>query len=295
MCKSSFDLGSCKRKRILVESSPGVWRYIAKIIPYGLPDGGFALVPSYEHNEVGIFKIQLLDTFSHLIAPPDPIATDYQKASNRIKISFHHDGATQISGADTTGAIISGRHKESGEFKGLGILGRPFSAPTFTGAVLGMTAYGLSLYPRTNITKNTIRFSRDDIGRKWQLSRGAVILEIYLMHRKQEVEFYKVDNEIRCHAIRWNGATGLREKMDLRVFNLRSEEVYLGVRCYTRTTPKTDGNISGYMLSTQRDKNTNMGLLILCPPPRKALNSRSLDRGLLRPKVWMPLGRDIDK
>lgn len=289
-----FDLGTCKRKRILVESSPGIWRYIAKIIPYGKSDGGFAFVPSYEHNETGIMAIQALDTFSHLIKPADPTIVDYQKANNRIKISYHPDGATQISGAGETGTIRSGREKKTGEFKGMGILAHPFSAPTYSGGILGMTSWGLVHYPRTSIVKDTILFHRNDFQRKSLLSKGCVYLEIFAISRREKMDFYKHDDEIRCRSIRWNGTLGLREKMDLRVFNLRTDEMYLGIRCFARQPPSENGYPSGYMMSTQRGRNDQVGLMVFCPPHRKNPNVRSLDRGLLRPKIIMPLGRQID-
>jgi hypothetical protein len=132
-----------RRVRILAEHTPGVWRYIAKVVPYKLPDGGFAFIPAYPGFSGHIMKIKMADTFSHLVQPPPPVILEGRSVSHRIKASFHHDGSTQISGADSTTSVTSGREAD-GAFKGLGILGRPFSTPVFTGSVIGMTAWGLS-------------------------------------------------------------------------------------------------------------------------------------------------------
>jgi hypothetical protein len=148
------------------DAAPGVdGRYVAKIVPYKLPDGGFAFIPAYPGFNGHIVKVKMADTFFHLVQPRPPVILDGRSVSHRIKASFHDDGSTQISGAGSTTSVTSGR-EVGGTFKGMGALGRPFSTPVFTGSVIGMTAWGLPFYPRANVSKDVIRFSSAELGKK---------------------------------------------------------------------------------------------------------------------------------
>jgi hypothetical protein len=283
-----------KRTRILVEASPGVWRYIAKIVPYGSNDGGFALVPAYTGKGGSVHKIRFKDTFSHLVRAQNPVLIDMKKVTNRIKLSFHADGATQISGADDPGTVTSGRDPVTGVFKGMGVSGRPFTNPVISGSIFSMTAWGLAFYPRTEVEKDTIRFSRVELGRRGIMGPSAVLLQGFLIHRNEPVEFTEENGGIRCSSIRWNGHRGVREKMELRVFNTRSDQVYLALSCFRIPQPKVDRHASGYTISSQRSPDDHTGLHIFFPAMRVPASWRTLDRGILKPEIILPMGGLVD-
>jgi len=288
------NLGPCQRIRVLVENTPGVWRYIAKIVPYGKIDGGFAIVPAYSGTGGAVYKIKLKDTFSHIVSPTNPVILEKQTVTNRIKLSFHSDEATQVSGADDLGTVTSGREHATGVFKGMGILAPPFTRPVISGSVFSMTSWGLEHYPRTDIKKDTIRFSSLDLGRRGIIGRSAVKLDVYLIHRKHSVEFIKAGADLQTKSPRWNGELGIKEMMELRVCNLRSDEIYLGLSCFRRPNLKVDRNPSGYMLSSQRSLAEDTGLHVFFPAPRGAPSWKTLDRGIIRPKLVLPMGGSVD-
>jgi hypothetical protein len=291
---NEVNFGPCRRMRILVENSPGVWRYIAKIVPYGKGDGGFAVVPAYRGRGGAVLKIRLIDTFSHLIRPRDPVVVDRRTVTNRIKLSFHPDGMTQVSAANGSSTVISGLDQNTGAFRGMGVHGAPFSRPVESGAVFGMTVWGLEHYPRTELTKDTIRISRLELGKRGLLNRAAISLEGYIIHRKHPFSATNNEGGPQVRLVHWNGTLGVREIMDLRVCNLHSEESYVGIRCFRIPKPRVDKNPSGYMLASQRDRIEHTGLNVFFPAPGRALMGKTLDRGLIAPSLIMPLGGLID-
>jgi len=278
-----------RRLRVIVENSPGVWRYVAKIIPYGKRDGGgFALVPAYMERKGYVCKIKVTDTFSHTFVPPQPAMFDGCTISQRIKLSFHADGATQISGADSGNLVTSGRDF-AGAFKGMGILGRPFSNPVLTGGIFSITIWGLQHYPRSTVKKDTIQFSRIDLGKRRILTGDAIILSGYLVKRTDGVNHFFANGEHRVLSRRWNGGLGIKENMELRVCNLHNEHSFLAIDCIRMSHVKADRKPSGYMLSSQRDKD-NVGIHAFYPPPKFVSAYRTLDRGFSKPKIIKPLG-----
>jgi hypothetical protein len=256
--------------RILVEHAPGIWRYVATLSPYNLPDGGFAFIPAYRGFDGHVMKIKLKDTYSHLVHPQPPVILDGRSVSHRVKASFHHDGSTQINGADSSISVTAGREPD-GAFKGMGILGRPFARPVNSGSVIGMTAWGLSFYPtRPFDSKRTIRFSRTELGKKGLLERAAVLVQGYLIRRSEKVRVVSEYPDLRIQTVRWNGILGIRQDMELRVCNLYSPDAYLAIDCSRIPLPKVDGNPAGYMMSTQRDPLEDIGLQVVFPAPRGA-------------------------
>ena len=284
-------LGECQQWRVLVENTPGIWRYIAKIVPYGKADGGFAVVPAYPKRGGAIVKIRLKDTFSHFVHPTGGSVVDSRNVTNRVKLSFHPDGVTQISGADDYGTVTSGLDQSTGAFKGMGVHGRPFSRPVTSGSVFSMTAWGLAFYPKTTTEKKTIRFSSLDLGKQGLIGRSAVLLQGFLIHRSEPVEVINVGGQVRVRSVRWNGHTGRREAMELRVCNLYNDQSYLALRCFRQSNPKVERNPSGYMLNSQRGMNDDTGLHALFPAPSRAAPFyKTLDRGVIMPKLILPPG-----
>ena len=268
-----------RRMRILVEIAPGAWRYIAKIIPYANPDGGFAVVPAYQGHEGYITKLKLVDTFSHLIPAQPPRMFDGHAVSHRVKLSFHSDGATQISAADITTSVFSGRDT-GGDFKGVGVLGHPFSRPVNSGSVFSLTAWGLHHYRKTDIKGDAVRFSRLELGRRGSLGGSAFLLKGFLIKKSEDVEVVNIESDMRIRSVRWNGTTGRKELMELRVINLRNHDSCLAISCRRTRTPTADGHPSGYMMSGQRSVSESIGIHVFFPRPNSAKFYRTLDRGI---------------
>lgn len=266
-----------RRLRIVVEGSPGIWHYIATIVPYALPDGGFAVIPAYQGRDGYVCKYHLKDTFSHLIAATGHGIFDGQLTTRRIKLSFHSDGATQIAGGEGSTFTRSGRDQNGG-FRGIGILGRPFSMPVISGSVFGLTCFGLHHYPRARAIDGAIRFSNRELGRRGLLSRGAILLTGFLVLRSEAVERFEVSFQTRIRSVRWNGHTGTRERMELRVANLRNEHCYLALDCTRIRKEPTGRNPSGFMMSSQRSAE-NIGISVFVPRPANSHVYRTLDRG----------------
>jgi len=274
----------CRQLRVVVETSPDVWRYIAKIQPYGA-DGGFAVIPAYEGQKGFLSKIKLTDSFSHPVRPPQPRMFDSRTVSYRIKLSFHPDGATQISAADGSPGMatpVTSGPDGRGDFKGMGIMARPFSQPVFTGGVFGITAFGLHHYRRASVVKDTVRFSSLELGKRGLLGRAAVRLMGYLIKRSEDVEILDLGPPPRIRSRRWNGITGRRELMELRVCNLRNEHCYLAIDCTRVPVPKADRNPSGYILSSQRSLQ-DVGIIVSFPPPKNPSAYNTLDRAAEAP------------
>lgn len=272
-----------RRLRIAVESSPDVWHYIATILPYGLPDGGFAVVPAYPGHDGYASKACITDTFSHLIAPPRPYLFGGCFTTRRVKLSFHSDGVTQLSGGDGAAFTRSGRD-QNGNFRGVGIIGRPFSNPVISGGVFSLTCWGLHHYPRARAMDGAIRFNNRELGRRGLLGRGMILLTGFLVSRAEAVERFDISSQRRIRSARWNGMTGGKERMELRVANLRNAHCYLAVDCIRIPKGQTDRNLAGFMMSSQRSRG-NIGIFVVVPRPRNALACDTLDRGIARSSV----------
>lgn len=277
-----------RRWRIVVENTSGAWRYIATIVLYGLPDGGFAVIPAYQGREGYICKYRLKDTYSHFVPPTQSALFDGRRVTRRVKLSFHRDGATQISAADVSTSVLSGPDGQGG-FRGIGIIGRLLESPVYSGAVFSLTCWGLEHYPRARTMKRSICFSRTDLGRKGLLGRGTILLMGYLIQRREPVEWIEVESQTRLRSTRWNGITGRRERMELRLVNLRNEHSYLGIDCTRMPKGRFERNPSGFMMSSQRSLD-DVGIQVVFPPPSFARSYGTLDRGILPHEVIKPFG-----
>ncbi len=211
--------------------------------------------------------------------------------SHRVKLSFHSDGATQISAADITTSVFSGRDT-TGDFKGVGVLGHPFSRPVSSGSVFSLTTWGLYHYPKTNATRDTIRFSRVELGRRGLLGGGAFLLQGFLIKKSEDVEAVNIESDImKIRSVRWNGITGRKELMELRVINLRNDDSCIAIGCRRIPRPRADRNPSGYMMSGQRSIAESIGIHVFFPRPRFAKFYHTVDRDIRKPRIITPFSQ----
>lgn len=132
-------------------------RKITKIVTY--PDGGFAVLAPY-HSERRGFLMKLPAHYEvETRAVPISKCVPYT-AEDRVNLSIHGDGFVQFSGENQR-KIISGRDLETGEPKGLGIVGPPLG-PVTTGPFFSVSVWGLDGFEVNNRTRETVVISQDD-------------------------------------------------------------------------------------------------------------------------------------
>ena len=118
-------------------------RKITKII--GLNDGGFSVLTPYHKAQSGfLFKLPMEFRVAgvpgvHQSAWQDCVGFT---AEDRAKLSYHADGFAQFS-SEKSGRIISGRDRETGEPKGLGLMTRALDKPIWSGPSIGVTLWGI--------------------------------------------------------------------------------------------------------------------------------------------------------
>jgi hypothetical protein len=152
-----------------------------------------------------------------------------------------------------------------------------------------MTIWGLEHYPRTSVTKDTIRFSRLELGKRRLLGRkSASLLTGFIIRRSEKVEVVDVESA-RIRNRRWNGITGRQELMELRVCNLNNLDAYLALDCVRIARPRDDTRPpSGYWLSSQRDLKHIRHSRVLSPFGGKFYNT--LDREVRKPRIILASG-----
>lgn len=258
---------------IAVEHPKGVFRKITKILPYKLPDGGFAImIPYHQANEGLLYKAQAFDTLSQsLILPPPAVAKAY-RASSKAKLSFHSDGTTQFSSMN--GRIISGKDSQTGEFKGLGIMAHTFARPVRSGPTLGVDVWGLEDFQEQDRAGNVLLFSQEEL--RNPLLRGPsnyVRLEIYVLSRRDRLASWEYYPNYRATMRVWNKHFGSFGTREIRLIALHSPDAALAVLAM-----QMPGNLqrSGFILSSPRDERS-YGLYAEYPIPSDALVRESLD------------------
>lgn len=258
---------------IAVEHPKGVFRKITKIIPYKLPDGGFAvLIPYHQANEGLLYKAQAFDTLSQsLILPPPTVAKAY-RANSKAKLSFHSDGTTQFSSMN--GRIISGKDPRTGEFKGLGIMAHTFTNPVVSGPTLGIDVWGLEDFQEQDKAGSVLLFSQEELRNPFlRGSSNCVRVEIYVLSRRDRLASWGYYPNYRATMRVWNKYFASFGTREIRLIALHSPDVALGV--FAAHMPGNLGR-SGFTLSSPRDEQS-FGLYAEYPIPPDALVRESLD------------------
>jgi hypothetical protein len=98
-----------------------VVRRLFKVLP--LSDGGFAVTAPYHVARSGALMKMPQTTKTGSFAVEQTLLVPFS-ASDRVKLSYHADGFVQFSGEGAQ-TIRSGRDRETGEPRGLGLIGQP--------------------------------------------------------------------------------------------------------------------------------------------------------------------------
>ena len=271
---ASFRSRTIKEVRVLFEDPSGTWRKITKIVPYKIPDGGFAIMLPYHRARQGyLFKLQVSDSISGAILTKSKIVDEYT-ASERIKLSFHSNGFTQFSSVSGN-TILSGLDQKTGKIKGLGIMAKPFSTPVWSGSAFWIGIWGLDSFEKATPGLKDICFTSADLSRRGILSNqtNCVFLQGYLV-KPNLLRVHGKFPDIRCVENLWDQAYGKKMPKQLRVIALHSNEVVLMIEAYrfrgSYPTP------SGYIMCSPRDAHDHSINAIY---PRRVLRtvSKSLD------------------
>ena len=130
--------GEAIRSTVVVEEA-GALRRVLKVLP--LSDGGLAVTTPYHAARDGfLFKSpRMRGAGTRMLDPGDLIPFN---ANDRVKLSYHVDGFAQFSGEDNA-RIVSGRDRDTGMPKGLGLVTNPLEDPLTSGPSVGCTIWGL--------------------------------------------------------------------------------------------------------------------------------------------------------
>jgi hypothetical protein len=259
---------------LAVEHPKGVFRKLTKIVPYGLPDGGFAvMVPYHKANEGILSKAQVFDSISRSLILPLPSAVEVYSVSSKVKLSFHSDGTAQFSSMG--GRIISGKDPTTGEFKGLGIMARPFIRPVWSGPTLAIEAWGLEDFEECELSGNVLLFTQRELRNPYILrSSNSVRMEIYMRSRRRPLASKGYFPDYRARMRVWNPNSKLLGTREVRLIALHSPEVALAV--FAAHFPNIWKTRSGFTISSPRDTKS-YGLYATYPRMNQIITDGSLD------------------
>lgn len=215
---------------ILVRETPdAVPRKITRISGYGT--GGFAVMTPYHQARQG-FVCKMPVDYSKTGSSTIKVQNMIQAfgASHRVKLSYHGDGFAQFSG-EKAGTITSGREKEHGVIKGVGLLTNPLSKPIFTGPAVAICAWGLQDFqPHEGQTANSIVYDLPTIQLRdcGAVDANALLIEIFTLPRSERNSARKLGDYLAVKRS-FPGHTGPVKTFDLTVIDIPDPNVFLGI------------------------------------------------------------------
>jgi len=208
------------------------------MVPYHAAKNGFLLKHSVRYN--------------HSIGPvPCPTAIPFT-ASDRVKLSIHLDGFVQFSGENTK-RIVSGRHPETGEPKGIGIVFDHSIEGIRSGPLFAITIWGIEDFAeQKHPVGSCLEFSQEDIYSDRPLLCGgdqiAYAFEFFILDcsiLRRERRFCSRGDFVRLELPRSD--TTIIYRHDLRVIDLPGQSNFLG--CLVSRISVTEQSPSGYQMS----------------------------------------------
>jgi hypothetical protein len=268
---------------VAVEHPKGVFRKLTKIVPYRLPDGGFAvMVPYHKANEGILSKQQVFDSLSRRLILPPPSVFEMYSVSSKVNLSFHADGTTQFSGMD--GDVISGKDPTTGEFRGLGIMAHPFTKPVRSGPALAIVAWGLEDFEVCELSEDVLLFTQPELRNPYMpWPSNSVCIEFYMPSLRQPLASKGYFPDYRSPIRLWNPNSKLLRTQEMRLIALQSPEVALAV--FAMHVPNNQTVRSGFTISSPRDRKS-FGLYATYPRTQN-ITDGSLDFPGGSKRRWM--------
>ncbi|WP_252235551.1 hypothetical protein [Clostridium sp. CH2] len=259
----------------------GLKRYkVSKIVFYG--DGGFSVLSPYHTAKKGYLGKLIIDheeINKHIINVKVEDNVEYS-AEDRVKLSVHPDGFVQFSGENPQ-KIISGKEKETGEPKGLGLFTNPLSHPIESGPTFGLMVWGMDEFVEFISPKKgekVIEFNMEDIHNRdcSTTDFNAYLIEGFVFKNKERKQIQIVNNNHVINKYSPNYREERNEKFSYRVVNLAHEK-YVVTLLVSRIIMDFDEK-SGFSLNSpqQIKDGKNIGLFCLYPSsiiPRDTSNS----------------------
>lgn len=274
-----------KSVRVVLENPKGTLRTIANIVRYS--DGGFGFMLPYHSAKQGYLEKVRPERLLNSSWFKGPEKQDCYRVSSRVKLSCHPDGFTHFSGVNSS-IIRSGRDKETGATKGLGVLANPFEEYSeIAWPIFGLVFAGLDGFMISNPNKLAVYFrgnklSSDAVGAglmdepvRTSPPRFGYIVYGFLIRSSKLYETVPENNPVTksCMArMRPDTRIGYRE---MRMMRLNIADMVIGIdlrRCTVRLPSANAYSLSG---PTGKD-----GFLLhaLYPRPDVAHTDNSLDR-----------------
>jgi hypothetical protein len=224
-------------------------RKITKVV--SLKDGGFSVLTPYHQAKSGYL--------AKMPMPKDVAGPHFRRwsegvtftAENRVKLSYHADGFAQFSG-ESSGKIISGIDPTTGKPKGLGLRSNPLVTPTWRGAVVAITVWGIDDYlTAKDSASGTITFEPDECyyRRCSPAEADGWILTIHAFPRNPPLPIRFRQNFPFLHvASESNPFSPLRYIVEYRLVDFQNAPVFLGLnlnRIVTKVAAKSGWILSG--------------------------------------------------
>ncbi len=274
-----------KPVRVVLESPKGILRTIANIVRYS--DGGFGLMLPYHSAKQGYLEKVRPERLPNSSWFKEPEKHDCYRVSSRVKLSCHPDGFAHFSGVESS-IIRSGRDKETGAIKGLGVLANPFEKYSeIAWPIFGLVLAGLDDFKISNPNKLAVYFRGSELSSdaggtglmdepvRTSPPRFGYVMYGLLIRSPKLYETVPGSNPVtRSYMARMHPDTriGYRE---MRMVRLNIADMVLGIdlrRCTVRLPSANAYSLSG---PTGRD---GFSLQALYPRPDVVHTDNSLDR-----------------
>jgi hypothetical protein len=168
--------------RICIVDEDGQCRAITKIVTY--PDGFGVMSPYHAARRGWLYKHPVnYDQLTHGHMSLGE-CVEYN-VNDQVKLSVHLGGFVQFSGIEA-GRVISGVDPVTGQPRGIGLKGDPFSQTESGGPTFNLLAYGLHDFKLAGPSKRNLTFQQSDLYKgRWRGNpQTGYLVEGFLIPRR---------------------------------------------------------------------------------------------------------------
>ena len=244
-----------RKSHTVALSEHGVDYKIIKIIPYS--DGGFGVYLPYLRDSsemfLGAIEIPLRRKLPSTFLIPTSSIVEKHGVQRHAKLSIHQDGFVQFSGD----GILSGRDKNTGHVKGIGLFTKPLSTPIHTGATFSITFWGLQGFERMESKdKARLQLVRFSAGEQYVLANPSLGLVektnsyiicgyVFPVRMSHHIEYDAFGPKITGPIPDMGNAV-----LTLRVVLLTDSNVFIGLLLRENCMNASDRSASGYIMGS---------------------------------------------